>query len=518
MTNLKYREDLNTKGTDPDLFRAAENDDTEELAAALAMGQSLSTQEPRMMMTPIHVAAAKHANRFLEAAAQDPTFDPWIRDANKRVAFDHASMFANQDGNRVRSADDDIFLTIERQVSDPQRIAGGILGFVVSLRRSKLSDRLAKHLSTISVNHPDLEILVWEHRPEPNDYQIIASTVAGSFDCDGDRCIPAAAKCSPQVVEGLLHEKGKIDQETSFYLIDEYMKQKWKAFRAQKVSIYGTIYVISLFMTKKNALQSKPVGDLSKTLFLGIAEKLRLLEQLNSYSEKDKRVSKNLHKINSADVAKQFLHDIKDYLHELDDPLTVLRDSNNREPSDVVRANLQIDNYLSEAKELTTAFLQRARENKLKPTPIEIKALLTSTITDFRLRCEGKRIKFVDLVTDKDNIILVDKYHFISVVFNVLNNALYFCDKTPSPAKIELSFDPDFSDNTCALTVLDNGPGIPDIDKALEPGFTTKRWGTGFGLSLADDTLKKHGGAIKIITTVDAYTRVHMEFPKYVQT
>lgn len=386
----------------------------------------------------------------------------------------------------------------------------------MSLRRSKLSDRLARHLSNISVNYSDLDILVWEHRPEPNDYQVIASTVAGSFDCDGDQCIPAAAKCTPEVIEGPLHKKGKIDQVTTFYLIDEYMKQKWKAFRAQKVSIYGTIYVISIFLTKKNSLQSKPVHDLTKTLFLGIAEKLRLLEKLNSYAEKDKRVSKNLHKINSADVAKQFLHDIKDYLHELDDPLTVLRTSGNRHPRDLERANVQIDNYLSEAKELTTAFLQRARENRLKPEPIQIRTLLTRTMTDFRLRCEGKRIKFIDLITDKEDIILVDKYHFISVVFNVMNNALYFCDKSPSSAKIEVSFNRDFTENTSALTVLDNGPGIPDVEKALEPGFTTRRAGTGFGLSLAEDTLQKHGGNIKIVTSVNAYTRVHMEFPKYV--
>lgn len=93
---------LNPKDTPPDIFRAARNNDVAELQAALSEGQSLATQDTMfLMMTPVHVAAAEHSNDFLAAAAQHESFDPWIRDDNERVPFDHASAFNNKDGMKI---------------------------------------------------------------------------------------------------------------------------------------------------------------------------------------------------------------------------------------------------------------------------------------------------------------------------------------------------------------------------------------------------------------------------------
>ena len=54
------------------------------------------------------------------------------------------------------------------------------------------------------------------------------------------------------------------------------------------------------------------------------------------------------------------------------------------------------------------------------------------------------------------------------------------------------------------ITVRDNGNGIPQnlFDKIFQPFFTTKPTGqgTGLGLSLSYDTIKAHGGEIKVET------------------
>jgi signal transduction histidine kinase/streptogramin lyase len=53
------------------------------------------------------------------------------------------------------------------------------------------------------------------------------------------------------------------------------------------------------------------------------------------------------------------------------------------------------------------------------------------------------------------------------------------------------------------ISVIDNGPGIPDDikDKIFQPFFTTKPTGqgTGLGLSLVYDIVKAHGGSIKVL-------------------
>jgi signal transduction histidine kinase len=54
------------------------------------------------------------------------------------------------------------------------------------------------------------------------------------------------------------------------------------------------------------------------------------------------------------------------------------------------------------------------------------------------------------------------------------------------------------------ITVRDNGTGIPESikEKIFQPFFTTKPTGqgTGLGLSLSYDTIKAHGGQIKVDT------------------
>lgn len=108
---------INPQQTPPDIFRAARNNDVAELIAALEDGQSLSTQNPALlMMTPVHVAAARGSNNFLGVAAQHETFDPHIRDANDRVAADHASAYNNVVGLEILTGSmyDDLFAPDDR--------------------------------------------------------------------------------------------------------------------------------------------------------------------------------------------------------------------------------------------------------------------------------------------------------------------------------------------------------------------------------------------------------------------
>jgi signal transduction histidine kinase len=50
------------------------------------------------------------------------------------------------------------------------------------------------------------------------------------------------------------------------------------------------------------------------------------------------------------------------------------------------------------------------------------------------------------------------------------------------------------------LRVRDNGPGIPEetMDQIFVPFFTTKRDGSGIGLSLSRQIMTAHGGEIVV--------------------
>jgi signal transduction histidine kinase len=52
------------------------------------------------------------------------------------------------------------------------------------------------------------------------------------------------------------------------------------------------------------------------------------------------------------------------------------------------------------------------------------------------------------------------------------------------------------------IAVADNGPGIPPqlLDEIFVPFFTTKKTGTGIGLSLSKQIMRLHGGSIRVVS------------------
>jgi signal transduction histidine kinase len=63
--------------------------------------------------------------------------------------------------------------------------------------------------------------------------------------------------------------------------------------------------------------------------------------------------------------------------------------------------------------------------------------------------------------------------------------------------------------------VIDSGIGISpeNIDKILEPFYTTKEEGTGLGLGLAYQTIKSHKGTLNIQSTLGKGTTVEIKLP-----
>ena len=106
----------------------------------------------------------------------------------------------------------------------------------------------------------------------------------------------------------------------------------------------------------------------------------------------------------------------------------------------------------------------------------------------------------------------IDKELFTQVITNLLNNS-YEARKAGSNLNIKIWCNED--DKKVKLKIEDNGTGIKvdDIDKIFEPFFTTKEKGTGMGLAIVYDIIKKHGGDIKIISNYGAGTQIIITIP-----
>ena len=113
-------------------------------------------------------------------------------------------------------------------------------------------------------------------------------------------------------------------------------------------------------------------------------------------------------------------------------------------------------------------------------------------------------------VTPTSLEVSADRNLFDQILLNLIKNAIEAMQETSSP-QIRLSARLDYG--RVLVRVQDNGPGIPEnvLDQIFIPFFTTKRSGSGIGLSLSRQIMTAHGGDIAVDSDADG-TRVSLVF------
>lgn len=98
------------------------------------------------------------------------------------------------------------------------------------------------------------------------------------------------------------------------------------------------------------------------------------------------------------------------------------------------------------------------------------------------------------------------------VLINLLLNAIDAVKNKPDP-KIVLSAYTD-SDNRLVIKLADNGSGMPEdvLDKIFVPFFSTKKNGSGIGLSLCKQIMRVHKGNITVQSKENEGTAFYLQF------
>jgi signal transduction histidine kinase len=98
------------------------------------------------------------------------------------------------------------------------------------------------------------------------------------------------------------------------------------------------------------------------------------------------------------------------------------------------------------------------------------------------------------------------------VLMNLLTNAR---EAMPEGGEIRIETAPSDRPGWIRLHVADTGPGIPaeELSKIFDPFYTTKRTGTGLGLSVTYGIIQEHGGTIDVKSRPGAGTTFTLDFP-----
>lgn len=132
----------------------------------------------------------------------------------------------------------------------------------------------------------------------------------------------------------------------------------------------------------------------------------------------------------------------------------------------------------------------------LQKTTFKVNELLSSIAILKSEELNGLGIKLTAEVIPEDLQIDGDYELLEQVVINLVNNARDALQGTED-GKINLRAEFDYL-NKIKISVSDNGPGVPPevLDKIFIPFFTTKKQGTGIGLSLSKQIAIMHGGSL----------------------
>ena len=144
-------------------------------------------------------------------------------------------------------------------------------------------------------------------------------------------------------------------------------------------------------------------------------------------------------------------------------------------------------------------FVSKYRELLHVPQPtlqnVNVLEVLQSIATLMRDELRDIQVS-IDVVPESLEV-LADRSLLEQVILNLVKNAADALEDT-SPARIGLSAHLDYG--RTLVRVQDNGPGIPDSEmgQVFVPFYTTKRNGSGIGLSLSRQIMTAHGGEIAV--------------------
>jgi two-component system phosphate regulon sensor histidine kinase PhoR len=154
---------------------------------------------------------------------------------------------------------------------------------------------------------------------------------------------------------------------------------------------------------------------------------------------------------------------------------------------------------------------------ELKYEPLDMKDLVDEVAASMRLQAE-KHLATINVAREGDTRFEGDRLHLVSVIFNMVDNALKYGNGSPN-IKIDMTG----SDSQIKLSITDNGIGVPAEykDKIFEKFFRVPTGnlhnakGYGLGLSYVAHVIKKHKGTINVESVTGNGSKFIICLPKH---
>jgi PAS domain S-box-containing protein len=148
--------------------------------------------------------------------------------------------------------------------------------------------------------------------------------------------------------------------------------------------------------------------------------------------------------------------------------------------------------------QVVTELLEYTKTLKLRPSSQRMDIIMRETVHTFASLLDQNNIKVHEYFQEPLPAIPVDAVLIGQVIQNVIYNAI---QAMPEGGKLALFANlAEQNSNQMFLSIRDSGLGIDpsEINRVFRPFYTTKKLGTGLGLSVAHRIVEAHGGRIQV--------------------
>ncbi|MGQ9647366.1 MAG: ATP-binding protein [Thermodesulfobacteriota bacterium] len=396
----------------------------------------------------------------------------------------------------------DITVPIKEMAEATHRIAAGDLNVRIQM---KSADEIGMLVQSFNQMTDDLQVSRYELERRRKYMEIVLKNVAAGVISIDDKGVITTINT---FAEQLLEIKGGEVLDKKFFEVmsNEYVTQ-----------------IEELL----NELRSSNKDSIEKQLNVRLRGKsLTLLINLTNLKDEDGRslgvvaVFDDLTQMIKAQRMAAWREVARRIAHEIKNPLTPIQLSAERLrkryldklPEDGTifdECTKTIVKQVEELKGMVNEFSSFARMPASHPSPNHLNEIIRETLVLFQEA--HKEVRFL-FVPEHLPILNIDRDQMKRVMINLIKNSLAAIDGE-GEIKILTSYDPKLQ--IVRLEVSDDGCGIPEEDKGrlFEPYFSTRRTGTGLGLTIVNAIIADHNGYIRVRDNTPKGTTFLIELP-----